>query len=417
MSTQDIQQVTEIAAQLQDQYGIRFDVDGVRDSVEQIVRQHGLNLRESEVCKACDSVLEQQDARFPIHAGLIVVSRLGEIDSDEHDNERHTGPDAIGVLVERDEPNLQWSAVFTNGTSVWITDTELADVSSYEIRRERHLNFLAEVPGSRDESSLVMTGSPDCAPGVSYWLALEAAEGPGPRTVDISYSLSADEDEFAGIVKGMLRHEGDPHDLLSHLLANKRAILDEVYAAMVATAPKSAPAHQSDRKPVNPRVEAIMAADAHTNNVGLLTYTEAMNGMMGARVALLAMIARPSSTVIDAQARSAAMDAVYGTLMPHEQRAVVEAAKAIIAKNKVALVEAGKTIDADLEVATRDHRKALQVFGFSLLTEAAVTCGTLRDSFERAAAIRKAPGMQATGAQPGRRETPPISQQARRPRL
>lgn len=382
-----IDSVLECAAELQEKCGIRFDVDGIRSSVEEIMSHQGIALDEEGIVQACDAVLKQQHEVFPMHAGLLVRSRLGEMDSDEDGNERATGPNATGVLVQRDPKNAQWSVAFGNGTSVWITDAELADTHNYKVLRYGQLpKAMKEVAGTRNENSIMLMGSYESAGDVQLWLALDASPGAHGREVIVSYELSADQEGWSKIVEGELVHEGDADDLLGHLFLNKQAILAEVYQAMVATKPPLQLTHAPSTE-VSAKADAVSAADDIVSTVGLAPYSEVMTAMMDARVALIAMLAAPARNTKEAEVRSCAIKAIYATLMPSEKDAILATAQDIIKKNHQALATNGKALDPDILAAGKDANKALHTFGFSLLMEATKKSPALKETFDRVAAI------------------------------
>lgn len=243
-----IQTVIECAYELQQKCGIRFDLDGVRDSVEDIISAQHLHMKEAEIVKACDAVLEQQDLHFPLYRGLLVQSLRGEVDSDESDKERATGPAATGILAERDDANSQWSVYFPNGTAVWITDEELADTSEYRIKHEplRTLGFMQIQSTSRhgDTAEMILRGAPEQAPDITYEVALTAtpasdfesdnssSQAYGDFT--IHYSIQALETDLQ---EGVLEHVGGRDALTSYLRDNKNDILCEILERLHHPAP------------------------------------------------------------------------------------------------------------------------------------------------------------------------------------
>ena len=92
-------------------------------------------------------------------AGSLVLSIRGEQDSDEHDNERHTGPRAWGWIDSMPDDD-SYSVYFTNGTTVYITHEELQARAAYDVvTPEVMASRLNEL--QRYDLSMCIT---DCAP-------------------------------------------------------------------------------------------------------------------------------------------------------------------------------------------------------------------------------------------------------------
>lgn len=238
-----IDTITECAWELQAKLGIRFDIDGVRDSVEEIMSAQGLEMPESEIEESCQAVLAQQAQMFPIHCGQPIFSVNGESDSDPDDAERETGPAAYGFLAERDDKNAQWSVYFPNGTAVWITDQELADTSCYRIMYlgEGAFTKLPTIDRERSpgQAEITIKGTLDQAPNIPYTISLQAVaasdfEPDNSASVEhgeitIDYCVMAIDTEIAS---GTISHEGDRSNLLQHLIDHRNDLLKDIQHAV-----------------------------------------------------------------------------------------------------------------------------------------------------------------------------------------
>lgn len=224
---------------------VRFDREGVRSSVEAIAGLLGKELPEHEMEQTCDAVLEQQRQSFPIHRGQPIVSIRGESDLDERDNERHTGPNAVGVLLNRDDRNGQWSVAFSNGTSVWISDGELADAMCYRYiyLSPDEFESLAKRDARRGDNGISLLGFQDGfhrAPGLTYSVDFHASAGDdfepdnsgsevhGEIRIHVEVQVL---DEV--VCEYEVTHEGDRTNLLKHLSDHQKALLAEAHARMV----------------------------------------------------------------------------------------------------------------------------------------------------------------------------------------
>ena len=75
--------------------------------------------------------------RHPLQVGTLVLSTYGESDcGGEPEEDRETGPVAVGQIISADEYEGQgwtYGVVFGNHTSVYITAAELADLDAYAV--------------------------------------------------------------------------------------------------------------------------------------------------------------------------------------------------------------------------------------------------------------------------------------------
>lgn len=97
----------------------------------------------SETLKPPKPNVEPIDIGHPLPIGTWIESIAGEQDADGNDEERHTGPNAIGWIIDMHEydmgyrttfPSAGWfnySVVFPNGTWVWLDDNDLDDRTKY----------------------------------------------------------------------------------------------------------------------------------------------------------------------------------------------------------------------------------------------------------------------------------------------
>lgn len=384
-----IEAVVDYAREMQERSGVRFDLDGVRDSVEHITRVVGVHLNESDAIKACDAVLQQQAELFPVYAGLPVLSINGEVDTDGDGQDRFTGEGAIGVLAERDDANGQWCAHFTNGTTVWITDEELFDTGMYELRRHDDLSFLsAKRPdgrywGSENNSwsaAMTLKGTPPDCPGLLYSVNLDAKAGADYESdnvgsndhglIEIGYSVFVGPNGDTEIAYGTLAHEGDRSNLMGHLSAHARDILDDVFEAMrhpnvELTAAKrnsvgaSMKAHQREQ-------DAIAQCDDVLAKAGLPTVSELMASVTQARESLLEMVTAPATNAQRIrEAKTRAWSALHGCILSDERKAVLAVAQEMAQ-------------DMDME-PIRTYEDAVRKFGFGLLKEHGIKHPRLRE--------------------------------------
>lgn len=88
---------------------------------------------------------QQKAANKPVHShplpvGTRIVSILGELDSDEKDNDREAPPGSVGKVegMERLKLATVWNyrVTFPSGTWVFLNERELADDSRYTILPE-----------------------------------------------------------------------------------------------------------------------------------------------------------------------------------------------------------------------------------------------------------------------------------------
>lgn len=73
-----------------------------------------------------------------IAIGSLVLTILGEIDNDEHDQERTTAAGSVGYLAGQDDAG-NWDLLFPNGAWVKPTAKELVNRSQYRIVSPRAL--------------------------------------------------------------------------------------------------------------------------------------------------------------------------------------------------------------------------------------------------------------------------------------
>lgn len=73
-----------------------------------------------------------------IAIGSLVLTILGEIDQDEHDQERSTAAGSVGYLTGQDDAG-NWDLLFPNGAWVKPTAEELLNRSQYRIVSPRAL--------------------------------------------------------------------------------------------------------------------------------------------------------------------------------------------------------------------------------------------------------------------------------------
>lgn len=387
-----IEAVVDYAREMQERSGVRFDLDGVRDSVEHITRVVGVHLNESDAIKACDAVLQQQAELFPVYAGLPVLSINGEVDTDGDGQDRFTGEGAIGVLAERDDANGQWCAHFTNGTTVWITDEELFDTGMYELRRHDDLSFLsAKRPdgrywGSENNSwsaSMTLKGTPPDCPGLLYSVSLDAKAGADYESdnvdsndhglIEIGYSVFAvfvGPDGGTEIANGSLAHEGDRSNLMGHLSAHARDILDEVFEAMCHPKDEMTAANRNQvgniLEPQRSEQDAIAQCDDVLAKAGLPTVSELMASVTQARESLLEMVTAPATNAQRIrEAKTRAWSALHGCILSDERKAVLAVAQEMAQ-------------DMDME-PIRTYEDAVRKFGFGLLKEHGINHPRLRE--------------------------------------
>jgi len=72
------------------------------------------------------------------NVGTRIISIKGELDDDENGLERHTGPNAEGVITRiehgAEKPEyIYYSVAFKNGTTVFLDDAELARPEDYTV--------------------------------------------------------------------------------------------------------------------------------------------------------------------------------------------------------------------------------------------------------------------------------------------
>ncbi len=382
-----IEAVLTHAYDLQEKFGIRFDKDGVRLSVEDIAGAVGANLDEEAIIRACDAILAQQEAEFPMYAGLPVISVSGESDSDDRDQERFTGEMAVGVLTQRDDKNAQWCVLFTNGTTVWITDEELADTSQYMVRRHDDLSFLSSKrPDGRDwgaetnewSASMDFRGEPPNAQGINYFVNIEATAGDDFEAdninskahgdIEVGYLVSVD-DGSVEIARGTIAHEGDRTDLLGHIKAHQDSILSDVFEAMC----HPGKAADNTETPAEKLERVQRAAEEQCNKLlaqaGLPTYQELMIAVEVARGALHEVITTPAGAAVRAREVNArAWTALHGCILSDERKQVLARAQEIAAEKQVGPI--------------RSYEDAVRTFGFSILRDPAITHPRLRTFIE-----------------------------------
>lgn len=373
-----IEAVVNHAYEMQQRSGIRFDEDGIRQSVEAISFIVGVKLNEADIVKVCDAILAQQEAEFPMYAGLPVISLHGESDSDEHDHERYTGEMAVGVLTQRDDRNAQWNVLFTNGTTVWITDEELADINQYMVRRHDDLSFLSSkradgrnwgTETNEWSASMDFRGEPPNAPGINYFVNLEATAGDdfeadnidseahGP--IEVGYLVSVD-DGSVEIARGTIAHEGDRTDLLGHIQQHADQILAEVFEALRHPGDRAEDAIKLTVDDKSVQDETVQKCDEALAKAGLPTFSELIGAVTQARQALRTVATTPAGAGIQArESRSQAWKALHGCILSDERKQIVFAAQQLAAKHQTEPV--------------RNYEDAVRIFGFSVLQESTIT--------------------------------------------
>lgn len=89
-----------------------------------------------------------------IGPGVRVCTRAGELDLDEHSNERHTAAGTWGHIAELNQTDRlgvdSWDVVFPNGAWVVVTTSELLDVTQYHL----------DEPNSTEEIALWLASMP-----------------------------------------------------------------------------------------------------------------------------------------------------------------------------------------------------------------------------------------------------------------
>ena len=66
--------------------------------------------------------------------GTLILTLKGELDSDEHDNERHTPPDTWGWISSvNSQSERSYNVWFASGAWVVIDEDELADAKAYRV--------------------------------------------------------------------------------------------------------------------------------------------------------------------------------------------------------------------------------------------------------------------------------------------
>lgn len=101
--------------------------------------------------------------KYPI--GSLVLSIAGEMDSEDGNTDRETGPNAWGHIVDYSPRMQHYGVEFTNGTSVFIEEGELDNREAYDVTTPEvmagRLKEIRELDESLNEGQ--------CAPdGASY---------------------------------------------------------------------------------------------------------------------------------------------------------------------------------------------------------------------------------------------------------